>query len=323
MRIVDCSLKSRASGFGLHQALLVFALMQINLSVFAYSSLIVFGDSLSDTGNHPGAIIGLPYPYYQNRISNGPVAVDVLAKALGLSARNSGHLIGNDHGTNYAVSGANAAGTDTHDLNAQVKAFIDGPPANLDAQALYLIMIGGNDVRDAAVMSSSARASTAVNAAVDSIEFALQSLIRKGARNILVSNVPDISKIPESADRASRNPGLLATARQLSIDFNKRLIQRLLGLTTIPGVKIKLFDFHAHFDDILRHAGKYGFSNTSEACFDYDAYWFHPQCDFEKFVFFDSIHPSAKTHALLGREMSRLVNPGSAAMPGIILLLLD
>jgi phospholipase/lecithinase/hemolysin len=307
----------------LHQALLFVALIQINLNVFAYSQLVIFGDSLSDTGNHPAALLGLPYPYYQNRISNGPVAVDVLAKALGLSAANSGHLFENGNGSNYSVSGANAVGNDPQDLSEQIEAFINRSPATLGRQALYLIMIGGNDVRDASVVDSFAQASTDVIAAVDSIQFGVQRLIQKGARNILISNVPDISKIPETAERALSDPGLFSRAAQLSLDFNLRLNQRIPNLAATPGVKIMLFDFHTRFDQLISHPALYGFTNTNQACFNYDNYQFHPQCNFEKFVFFDSIHPTAKTHSLLGQEMIRVVNSGAKAIPAVLLLLLD
>jgi len=308
---------------GLQQAVLAFALMQINLSVFAFSSLVIFGDSLSDTGNHPGGLLGLPPPYYQNRISNGPVAVDVLAQSLGLSAAHSGYLFSNGSGSNYAVSGANAAGNDPQDLTVQLQAFYSRSPARLDADALYVVMVGGNDVRDASVMKSSAAASTAVDAAVGSIRFALLGLMQKGARNILVVNVPDISKIPETTQRAATNPGLLARARQLSIDFNQRLELRLNSLIQTPGLHLYRFDFYSDFNDILNHSGAYGFSNTSEACFDFDHYAYHPQCQFERFVFFDSIHPTAKMHALIGQGMLRSLQRASAALPGVILLLLN
>ena len=49
------------------------------------TSVIAYGDSLSDNGNLFGAI-GFPPspPYFQGRASNGPVAVEYLAAALGV-----------------------------------------------------------------------------------------------------------------------------------------------------------------------------------------------------------------------------------------------
>lgn len=86
-----------------------------------YSQLVVFGDSLSDSGNNAvlfdrffgGARTSVPLqppgiipvaPYASNRYSNGPVCVKYFADALGLEARAS--LLG---GTNYAYGGARVA----------------------------------------------------------------------------------------------------------------------------------------------------------------------------------------------------------------------
>lgn len=291
----------------------------------AYSKLVIFGDSLSDTGNHPAALLGTPFPYYENRISNGPVTVDVLATGLGLSAANSGHLFGNGSGGNYAASGANAAGNEPHGLNAQLSAFLDGGQS-IDGNALYLVMIGGNDVRDAAVIEDSVQSMNKVLAAADAIESVLQQLIQAGAKSILVSNVPDISKIPETDDRAANNPGIHDNVQQLSVTFNQRLKQHLTVLNAGAGIEIFSFDFYARFNQILAAPAQFGLSNTTEACFDNSPFSFHPQCDFNTFVFFDSIHPTAKTHRILGETMLELVmgtHKGPVALPGIIMLLLE
>jgi phospholipase/lecithinase/hemolysin len=305
----------------LHQAVLFVALILSHSLAYAYSDLVIFGDSLSDTGNASILLGGnLPYPYYENRISNGPVAVDVLAEAFGLSAASSGILFIRGDGHNYAISGANAAGNDLHDLDSQLQTFLTTTAGQLDAKALYVIMIGGNDVRDASVMASDAQASAAVSAAVASIQLALETLMRKGAKNILVANVPDISKIPETAERAQTHPGLLARAGELSRAFNQRLKQGVGTLNTTADTKILMFDFYASFHNILNRARTHGISNTRDACFNYDDYVLNPGCDFESYIFFDSIHPTAKVHELLGRDMVRLVRK-SSFLPAIMFLL--
>ena len=49
-----------------------------------FSSLIVYGDSLSDNGNLFAAVGQPEAPYYLGRRSNGPVAVEQLAVLLGV-----------------------------------------------------------------------------------------------------------------------------------------------------------------------------------------------------------------------------------------------
>ena len=204
----------------LRRLILVVLCLLCSAASYAYSELVILGDSLSDTGNT--ALFDLPYPYHENRISNGPVAVDILAAGLGLSAARSGHILGNGDGSNYAVSGANAGGNEPHGLNAQLAVFLAGQQM-IDSEALYLIMIGGNDVRDAAVIEDMSVALDKVYAAASAIRQATEQLVQAGAKSIVVSNVPDISKIPETTDRASNNPGILQRAQQLSIAFNQRL----------------------------------------------------------------------------------------------------
>ena len=302
----------------LKQALLLFALIHVNHTVSAYSDLVIFGDSLSDTGNvaqYLGA--DLPYPYYENRISNGPVAVDVLAARLGLSAGHSGILFFSGEGSNYAISGANAAGSDLHDLAAQFQSFLLDASQGVDAQALYLIMIGGNDVRDASVMGTAGETAAAVTAAVDAILQVLQALLDRGARNVLVSNAPDISKIPETDERALKHPGLHARAEQLSRDFNQQLREGIAQIDLDAQTRLYQFDLFEHFNAIVGQPGLHGFSNYQDPCFDFDSYSFHPQCDFERFVFFDSIHPTARVHELLGLAMHETLQGTAVPAPVI------
>src|SRR6266481_1188103 len=71
-------------------------------------NLVVFGDSLSDTGNDAIATGGAfpnPAVYYQGRFSNGPIWVDALAQALGEPAVRPS-LAG---GLDYAYGGATIA----------------------------------------------------------------------------------------------------------------------------------------------------------------------------------------------------------------------
>lgn len=82
-----------------------------------YSNLVVFGDSLADSGNNylatGGAKTAVPlsgptvpiYPYASGRDSNGPVWTEYFANSLGLGLAPS--LLG---GNNYAFGGARVAG---------------------------------------------------------------------------------------------------------------------------------------------------------------------------------------------------------------------
>ena len=60
-------------------------------SAAPFSSVVVFGDSLSDNGNVFAATGFFPPAPYAQRFSNGPVAVEYMASALGLPLVNYAH----------------------------------------------------------------------------------------------------------------------------------------------------------------------------------------------------------------------------------------
>ena len=113
-----------------------------------FSSLIVFGDSLSDVGNIANATGGAyPGPYYtSNRFSNGPVYVEALATGLGLPAITRSTASGND----FAYGGAKTSGTGgleglfIRDVDEQVDTFLASRTAN--ASSLYVFFAGSNDL---------------------------------------------------------------------------------------------------------------------------------------------------------------------------------
>jgi phospholipase/lecithinase/hemolysin len=322
------------------------------------SSLFVFGDSLSDVGNAAAAAdyllnvpldpptVGLCNPtdvlvtmrgcddlfYRRSRVSNAPVAVEHLATRLGLGPlKPSLHVLPNQarDGTVYAVASAKAGGVANEDLARQVDWLLLGRGA-LPADAVYVVMIGGNDAIDAlqAEVAGSkpgaAPSAAIVTAAVDAIGSEVERLLDFGARRLVVANVPDLSELPavRATARASADEArVLATASAISAAFNRALAAKLdeveAGGSWLPPTPvIARFDLHAALS-AARQAMAANGANTSDACFDTELYRsssaaeraFHPDCApvtadgaprFDEFVFFDGIHPTGATHAALG-----------------------
>jgi phospholipase/lecithinase/hemolysin len=292
----------------------------------AFTHLVVFGDSLSDTGNL-ASLIGLPSPYYQNRISNGPVAVDVVAARLGLSSNYSRHIFSSSGGENYAVGGANAGGNDIQDLNRQLTAFQSRHPVGLGPDALYIMMIGGNDVRDARGQGSATQRAATVSNAVTTIRNGVQRLISLGARNIVVVNSADISRIPETLQAASTDPGIVFRARDATQRFNTALGQMYVVLKNNSNINIALYDLYGTINQILNNPAAFGFTNSTQHCFDPDSFQLVPGCDFSRFVFFDRLHPTSKTHGIVAQHLLSTVTSGSNSVSpgwiGAIQLLLE
>lgn len=271
-----------------------------------YSSVYIFGDSLSDTGNLASVLGAFPEPYFQNRLSNGPIAVDTLTAKLNDTAAPSLHLIGLNAGHNYSVAGATAAGSDSIDLDTQVMAFQANHSYIAPRDALYVIFIGGNDIRTALYASSADIAKTIINTASKKIINAINSLYQSGARSFLIINAPNIASIPETRINASllSDATLLERAEYLSKHLNKKIHKSVENLEENKAVSIQEFNLFSLFNKVINNASKYGFTNTTDACFSSVTYTFHPDCNYglnaDKFVFFDEIHPTTRIHTMFG-----------------------
>ena len=275
----------------------------------SFSRVYVFGDSLSDTGNLASVVGGFPAPYYMNRVSNGPVAVETLAAQLGHTAEASLHLIGPAVGSNYAVAGANAYGDEVIDLNTQVISFYANHGYIAPADALYVIFIGGNDVRSVRDEPDMSIARSIVYAAASEVGQAMVSLIQAGAQSFMLINSANIGIIPETqliADVTSQTE-LLKHSRKLSQFYRVALHETAEQLKELDDVNIIEFDLFKYLNKVVKKADTYGFSNATDACFYLETMTFHPDCNYglnaDQFIFFDEIHPSTRAHTLIGEAV--------------------
>ena len=265
----------------------------------SYSNLVVFGDSLSDTGNITNVTSFIPLaPYASGRFSNGPVYTDVLANGLGLSSLNS-----LDGGSNYAYGGAKivpgAGGPPS--LQEQASEYLLTVGGAADDEALYVVFGGGNDLLNSSTM---AEAELAANALVTIVD----DLITAGAEHILVPNLPDLGMTPDRLGDAG------ITAR--SIHYNNTLSA---GIATLTGATIFELDVFTILSDIAANPAAFGITNTTEVCFEgalgvggAGAVCSNP----DEYLFWDGIHPTAAAHQLMGDIALETVSP--VPVPGAI-----
>ncbi len=290
-----------------------------------YTAEYVFGDSLSDNGNLAEAV-GFNFPNppsYHDSFSNGPVAAEVLAGRLGLTLTPSlfvtgfkdvNNLFGGPSyvpGTNYAVAGATSAATPAFggvagaNLPQQVAAFSAFKGGVADPNALYFVLSGGNDVRQAALNNLGV---AGITAGVSNELGAIQFLINAGARNLLIVNVPNVGVIPEFTQD---NISVAAAATSLSQAYDTALANGLMGLTMPSGTKLNLFDLYAFNSNIIANAGSYGIMNTSDRCFTNTP--LSPAAtagcgvngaNIGQYFYWDAIHPTGKVQALAGNALA-------------------
>ncbi|MDH5552547.1 MAG: SGNH/GDSL hydrolase family protein, partial [Nitrosomonas sp.] len=141
-----------------------FALAQTSFDRF-----VVFGTSLSDSGNifatnkelnlPPGyAVDGLlvpdaPYARGGHHLSNGATWVEQLAKSLGMArSTQPASRSNNPHAMNYATDGTRASSLvfpDKKLFSQQVDNFLADVNHSASVDALHVIEVGSNDIRDA------------------------------------------------------------------------------------------------------------------------------------------------------------------------------
>lgn len=281
-----------------------------------FDRLYVLGDSLSDSGNVSfltgGAIPGSPY--YQGRFSNGPNYADQLAVRLGLPLLPS--FLG---GTNYAIGGArtytHASGNPNLSILAEAGRLVTSTPS-LDANALYIVFGGANDIQDAIVASNTdpAAGQAMTLTAAANIRDIVAQLAAHGARSFLVPNTPSLAYVPRISQLGSPQ-----TATELALLFNSSLENDLNGLETTLGIDIARLDSFRWLADMVIHGPAYGFSKVTDPCYTGDDLQFTGGgtvcADPSGYLFFDTIHPTTRAHAILAaRALTALRLPEPATL---------
>jgi len=275
------------------------------------SKMLVFGDSLSDTGNAfvgSGGII-TPPPYFEGRASDGPVAVEEAAKRLGLPAPEASLLGGN----NFAFFGGTTLGPSlagTPSLGLQVDSlFSEGPALNGDE--LIVIWGGANDAFGF-FFSGGDLGNDPVTAAKN-ISTHITRLAAAGGKVFLVPNMARLSRVPLFQLIPELAP-LAPAFDAWTLAFNAELHAELDVLEPTLGVTILQFDWNKWTDEVFAQPRKFGLNNITEpacpACGDGD-----PMPDAgssvvvqpNKYFFWDLVHPTAAAHKLLGKSLAEFV----------------
>lgn len=312
----------------------IVALTLVSNAAYAlpYSSLFIFGDSLTDSGNNaividtqiappgtpPGTLrtptpIGsqtfIPtFPYASDRYSNGAVWVEQLAARLGLSAAPS--VLG---GTNFSFGGARtgpAGSSFPFSLTDQVQLFLGEVGGAAPGDALYIVAGGGNNARDAAELAlGGGDPSAIVEAYVNDIATILTQLSGAGANDILLVNVPNIGLTPAiQSFGAAAAAGVSAIAAGMNAALNGALASLLPGLLS----DVKVFDFYSAFTDVVANPGEFGLTDVTSACAFVSACLTNPDTT----LFWDGIHPTTAGHKLIADAVfaSAIPEPSSLAL---------
>lgn len=340
-------------------AMFVLVLLAVvTVQAQAYSTMFVFGDSLSDNGNNalllPGFFIPqtvapfdhdapaplIPVGTYagSNNYSNGQVWADYLAGSLGLALTPS--LAG---GNNFAFGGARTGAVGVSDdpgltptLITQAQGAVARGLGALPGDALYAVWGGGNDLRalgaefgaglaspDDVVRAQSALAlQNGIAASINNLTTTLTTLASAGARDFLIMNLPDLGLTPIARFLDTIAPGTRDVLTGLSGLFNQKLGDLVAGASGAPGFSVTLLDVFA-----LNHASVDNPApgvNVTDACTSQNA--FTGCSDPDNFVYWDGVHPTTATHAVIAAAALNALQPVPVpaslplAMGGVVML---
>ncbi len=307
--------RSRARPLAL-VAVLCLAVAQPLAAQRVFTSLTVFGDSFSDTGNlqdlSGGAFPPSP-PYFDGRFSNGLVWTDYFASRIGVPGDANPAFLARTNSGNYAVAGAltvnpPAAPPGTPpSMQQQFGNWATRPGgATVDATGLYTYFGGANDLRLAGGVADAATRSAIVVAAAQNIAAGAGQLAAAGAQFILLPYTVNLGLVPES----QATPGRAAMMGELSSLFNQTLEQELALLRGVFGSTM-FFDLRLDnllmnvFSDAQNGGALYGITDVSSPCLPPFAPPGASPCDVS--LFSDALHPTTAGHRLVSDAAYNLV----------------
>lgn len=295
----------RRTGFA---ALLLVGGMASALGAPRYDHLYAFGDSFSDNGASETLTRSLvaqkvkdaqelPGPlYWQGRWSNGPTAVEVLAKALKTPL------------TDYAVGGAKSGNGNYYELMSEARdtsalgQIADHLAAakthKADPNALYFIFISANDFFEWADFSHRETLDRLSQTSLANIRQAVEQLAAAGAQHFMVVGTVDLVHVPAVVQ---------GQQQAHAAEFQQALVRELPGvlddLAKRLQVDIHYFDHRAFSDGIRAASGHAGLAHLDTPC--QPTYpQAKPACaNPDAYYYWDEWHPTRKAHALAAAAM--------------------
>ncbi len=286
--------------------------------------LVIFGDSLSDQGRiyeffHDR--IPVSPPYWYGRFSNGPVWTDYIAKHFIIKNLSEGGATLVDY-SKYS-----------HAITYLYITFLGEEVSHFLKQDeflptdLIIIWLGGNDY-----MAYHWTSLESVSRAVRELYLEIMRIRYKGAKHVLVINLPDLGSTPLAEQEDNRE-----LLHQITLLHNQSIEDTLLS--AFPSEFIRIYDAYTMFNKILMLPSDYGFTDTTSPCYS-GSQWrnkpplsqpseFHknnaleenirinnsgipkhdsantPSC--EGMLFFDALHPTTLAHKFISEKLIQFI----------------
>jgi len=271
---------------------LVVSSMPVVVLADTFTSVVVYGDSLSDNGNLY-AVSGQPAPpYFDGRRSNGPVAVEQLATALGVPLHDFAWIgattgIGNlsDGGTPTSFGADNLPGMQTELAGTEASL---GP---LLSNGLFIVWGGPDDFLSPSPLDTTA--AEIIARAVGDLDGIVATLQGLGAMHILVPGMPDLGLTPyfEGLGAAAAAEGTAITNA-----FNADLRASLPAGVTY-------YDTATLLREMVADPSAFDFTNVTDPCFNGVTVCSDPN----QYLFWDTFHPTTAADAYVAKAFESAV----------------
>jgi phospholipase/lecithinase/hemolysin len=257
--------------------LILFLCFQFFISVsFAveFDKIIVFGDSLSDTGNvfklttQANKIIPLipivpkDPPYFHGRFSNGPVWAENLAGHLNIPMESYAF------GGSWAETIFDSGPFSPFNLGIQVDLYLVNSILDINKdQHLFVIWSGANDyIHGRFTIDHKPNYDYAVPNTIKNIKQQIDWLIFYGAKHFLILNLPNLGFTPETISRG-------AEFSSMETEFSKRHNAQLAEMlkkekNKNPNVKFFFVDIENFFSDVMINPETYHLKNIKDPCYE-------------------------------------------------------
>ena len=290
----------------------------------SYSEAIVFGDSLSDSGNYFTQFGGMsmqpyetenfpsePYAIGGHHFTNGATWVEQLTKKLHIPKSGMPSELSPGLFRNYAVGRSRARAVllegvfSEVNLTTQVDSFLADENDQAPGEALYIIWIGSNDVADALFADNPA---DIMGAALLNTFTQIQRLYAYGARHFLILNMPNFALTPRVLDVVSVYPVpvqefLLQNISMASVGYNQALAGNLAYMQSVfTDMDVISLDVFSILNDIVANPELYGLEIVNEACIIPDTQGQAYCSNWGRYLFWDAQHPTREGHSIISKQ---------------------
>jgi phospholipase/lecithinase/hemolysin len=284
--------------------------------------MIVFGDSLSDTGNDSGIASLFGYVTSNGRFTSDPTSHppsagtgvwhEELATDLGIAPATPSSSGGSNWAYGAAVTGAGTSDfTIVHNVGRQVSDYLASTHNIASPTALYAIFAGGNDLLDAADADGTSTVGvhsleSAANTAANNLETYILQFVTDGARYFVWPNLPALDQTPYA--RSTYNSSIEAALVDAVQTFNSDVASAIQYIHSVnANVTIYAADVHTWFNEMLggTYPG-YAFTNVTVAATSVTPV----PASADTYLFWDKLHPTEKAHKLLGDAVFNTIAVG-------------